>query len=191
MLLNIWNYLWLEATFCLKYLVFVIHCSYWIALHSLRVWIWNENCGEEAYIFPHVRNCHKMIWGGKSHYKPVLSFGQIALILSAPPFFFTSLINQENALLQIHGSEVYSSLLLSMPKPLDLQGKGWHLGRFPRFTLFQQTVSNILAFYWNLSRLSFRYCLKVFSVLKRIPKMFLKGFPISWGNATQGDYYYY
>lgn len=88
MLLNIWNYLWLEATFCLKYLVFVIHCSYWIALHSLRVWIWNENCGEEAYIFPHVRNCHKMIWGGKSHYKPVLSFGQIALILSAPPLFF-------------------------------------------------------------------------------------------------------
>lgn len=146
---------WININFFLECLVFIACCSYWWALHSLRVSIWNENCGEEAYTFPHVQNCHKMTWGGKSHYKPVLSFGQIALILSPPPpAVFASLINQENALLQIHSSEVYSSLLLSMPKPLDLQGKGWHLGRFPRFTLFQQTVWNIPAFYWNLSRLS-------------------------------------
>lgn len=123
--------------------MFSLHCccSYWRALHSLRVWIWNENCGKEAYTFPHVQNCHKMTWGGKSHYKPVLSFGQIALILSF--FFFPSLINQENALLQIHSSEVYSSLLVSMLKPLDLQRKRLTSGEI---SLFHFVPANCLKY---------------------------------------------
>lgn len=58
--------------------------------------------------------------------------------------FFAALINQEKALLQTQSSEMHSLLCtLSMPRPLDLWGKGWHLGRFLCFSLFQQTVWNI------------------------------------------------